>query len=592
VPSSLAVRVVFGVLVAATISAFFVTQRLKRSTPVIERVFFHQVFSPNGDGRKDTVRLRFDLPEPEEVTVFVVDEGGDEVATLAEERRLPRGTHRFTWDGRADGGGAAPDGRYRLRVTLRGEGRSVTAPRRLELDTTPPRPRIVAATPPNVTPGLPTARGRVRIRYRGDRDPAPVFTVFRTDGGDPRRVRRFEGPRFRGTAVWDGRLDDGSFAPEGTYAIAVTTQDRAGNRGSAPARLPPSARAARPRTGVTVRYLTVDGPLEPVAAGAIARFTVDPVRERLRWTLSRTGGRSAVARGDGGGEEFAVRVPLEARAGLHVLRVEAGGRRALVPLAVRGDTRPVLVVLPAITWQGENEVDDDRDGFPDTLSASRGVRAERPFARARLPAAAAEEAAPLLRYLDREDLEYELTTDLALAAGRGPDLRGRPGVALAGSARWSTPELARRLRRFAADGGRIALFGVDSLGRTVELRRDLLDDPSRRRGRNALGEATRGPLEMADIAAPLVVDTDTIRLFQQTDGFIGLFRSFELSRALPEDSELIAAAGREPGQPAFVAYRLGAGIVIRVGTPRWSAALISRPEVGIVTRRIWSLLGD
>jgi hypothetical protein len=42
VPSSLLVRVVFGVLVLATSAAFLVAQRLKRSTPIIERVYYNR----------------------------------------------------------------------------------------------------------------------------------------------------------------------------------------------------------------------------------------------------------------------------------------------------------------------------------------------------------------------------------------------------------------------------------------------------------------------------------------------------------------------------------------------------------------------
>ena len=44
----------FALLVVATAAAFFVTQRLKRETPVVKRISFGAYVSPNGDGRKDT----------------------------------------------------------------------------------------------------------------------------------------------------------------------------------------------------------------------------------------------------------------------------------------------------------------------------------------------------------------------------------------------------------------------------------------------------------------------------------------------------------------------------------------------------------
>src|SRR5256885_3869643 len=45
---------VFAALVVATVGAFFVTTRLKRSAPVIESLTFNRHFSPNGDRRGGT----------------------------------------------------------------------------------------------------------------------------------------------------------------------------------------------------------------------------------------------------------------------------------------------------------------------------------------------------------------------------------------------------------------------------------------------------------------------------------------------------------------------------------------------------------
>ena len=61
--SSALARVVFLLLVAATVGAFFVTQRLKRSGPVVKRLATPLYISPNGDGRKDTARITFTLPK-------------------------------------------------------------------------------------------------------------------------------------------------------------------------------------------------------------------------------------------------------------------------------------------------------------------------------------------------------------------------------------------------------------------------------------------------------------------------------------------------------------------------------------------------
>ena len=225
----LLVRAIFALLVLATVGAFFVAQRLKSGAPAIERVYFQPVVSPNGDGRKDAVALRFDLPRADRAEVAIVDARG-EVARRLADRALGTGTHRFVWDGRREGGRRVPDGEYFLRVRLRGQGRTLQSPRTLTVDTTPPVPRILAVTPATVYPGTPGRRGRARIRYAGPSDPAPEFTVFRVVGRtrQARSVGSFFGPRFRQTATWDARVAGRPAAP-GVYFFGVRAADPAGN---------------------------------------------------------------------------------------------------------------------------------------------------------------------------------------------------------------------------------------------------------------------------------------------------------------------------------------------------------------------------
>ena len=134
----------------------------------------------------------------------------------------------------------------------------------------------------------------------------------------------------------------------------------------------------------------------------------------------------------------------------------------------------------------------------------------------------------------------------------------------------------------------MASFGSDALRRTVTVTSTELADPSPPQGTNVLGEQT-GPASSA--AAPLVVNPgDTLGLFSGTDGFVGLFTRFEQSRRRVGGTQVVASAGREPSHPAFVAYKLGSGLVVRTGTPQWSASLSTDPEVARVTTNLWSLL--
>ncbi|HEY7630187.1 MAG TPA: FlgD immunoglobulin-like domain containing protein, partial [Thermoleophilaceae bacterium] len=180
-PSSVLVRVVFAVLVLATSAAFLVAQRLKRSTPIIERVYYYRYISPTCGCAKSKVKISFTLRDTGRVTATLVNSAGDDVKTLVDDQRLHHGRHRFIWNGRTDEGPIAPNGVYRLRVTLRDQARSVTATRRLILDTVPPHPRILAVTPSEILPGAPGSRGRARVRYRGSSNPSPLVRVYRTD---------------------------------------------------------------------------------------------------------------------------------------------------------------------------------------------------------------------------------------------------------------------------------------------------------------------------------------------------------------------------------------------------------------------------
>jgi hypothetical protein len=131
---------VFALLVLATVAAFGWAQRVKRDPLVLDKVTFvgapvlhpgnpvHS-FTPNGDCRYDQIRIRFRVTRSDHATVQVIRPGGRVVITLARDRYLKR-YHFFTfyWDGRQRGGGIARPGRYKLRVKLLDEGRTLVTP--------------------------------------------------------------------------------------------------------------------------------------------------------------------------------------------------------------------------------------------------------------------------------------------------------------------------------------------------------------------------------------------------------------------------------------------------------------------------------
>jgi hypothetical protein len=139
-----AAAILFALLLLATIAAFAWSQRLKRDPLVLDRVTLgvagHRAFTPNGDCRFDRERIRFRVTRSDRAVVQIVKPGGRLVVTLA--RRFLKRYHFFTfhWDGRNRGGGRAPPGRYKLRVKLLGQGRTLVPPGAIRLHRAPRRP--------------------------------------------------------------------------------------------------------------------------------------------------------------------------------------------------------------------------------------------------------------------------------------------------------------------------------------------------------------------------------------------------------------------------------------------------------------------
>ena len=597
VESSRLVRVVFALLVIVTVGAFFVTQALKTEMPVVLRFATAPMrISPNGDGVRDSSRVGFDLSEPAEVSFSIIDSDGREVRRLVDDRQLAGDTHqRFRWNGRDDGGQVVRDGTYRMRVVRRKEGRVLESFKKVVVDTQPPRVALVSAAPGVVDPSS-GRRIAVRIDYRGPSTRGPEFRVWRTDDGPPRIVDRFRGDETR-KGVWNGRTISGDFAVDGDYAFQVRVRDRAGNEALAPVGTP-RPRTALAHTGVAVRRLTLTGPLGVVTAGSLARLRLGPGARRYSFALMRLGSRKVVKRDRRRhGTALRIRMPDDARTGVYVVEVRSRGHRAKWPLVVAGlparnafDRPRPLVVVPAITWQGVNRLDSDLDGFADTLRDASSVPAERPFAAGRLPARLTREVSPLLRYLDRERIPYDLTTDLSLARGEGPALGNAPGIAIAGGAIWLPRGVRDRLRAEVESGKTVASFGGESLRRTIALSNGVLRFPSPDRPDDLFGERTSS--ERVDPPAPLAVERDRLSLFG-SDELFGEFTAVEPSSRLPDGARLLSSAGRDVGEPAFVAYRLGKGVVVRPGTPQWAQRLEERAldaEVSSITTRIFGLL--
>ena len=608
--SRLAVAVVAALALAGG-CAFLLAAQLKAAKPVIARLDRLITFSPNGDGRKDVERIGFRLKTDDRVAVDVINEDGGRVRRVGDDLDTSGGRQvRVTWDGRDDDGRRAPDGFYRIRITLRREGRSVVAPQPFRLDTTPPRPAVIVESAAVVAPGRP-----VDFRVRGVGPQAtPSFQVVRTDVDPAQVVRSFDGSPGDKSYRWDGRVDDGSVARPGTYLITATSRDGAGNDGSG-VKLPPRRGAIPGRPGVTIREVAVQPPVRPVQAGRFVTFRVDARGRRYDWNVRRLGAGAPRKQNNRPKTDthLTFRAP-EGVSGVYLLTVRSGGAVTRVPFAVQGDKHaPFTVVLPMTTWLGRSPLDDasDPDGIPDTLANGSAVRFPRLFARnGGLPAGFADDVAPLLVFLDRHRVRYDVTTDLALALDDDQPLSDSDGLLFAGQPEWVSRGMARRLRRAVNAGAKVAMFAPRTLRAGVTVGDGKLTHATPPAAIDAFGGriADVRPLEGDPPPALSVLAEDTeIGLLE---GFAGELPGFDTVEELQspgpgkvavsvgqpiteEEAARAEEADERPREerPVLSAVRLGDGLVIRVGLPGWTSRLVEGDAaVEQLTRNVVDIL--
>lgn len=585
--------VFFAVLVVATGAAFFVTQRLKLAPRAVRTLTITRAISPYLPYRQASIRIR--LTRPDRATVSIVDSRGDAVRRLLSDRPLrPDQRVALLWNGRDARGRVVPDGEYRVRVTLRRQGRSVVLLDTITVDGTPPRP-LVRVRRPGAGTGpvlMPLRRGGpVKFTVTGSDVRTERLFVLRTDRGRPRIVTRLRA-RASATAegAWDGRIG-GRPARAGTYVIVARDTDGVGNSAysfpfTRPRRGDPPGGA-----GVTVRYLAAQAPPGPTPAGRLFTVFVDARGRPYRWRLHRLDQGRTISHGTSRSPALRLHAP-RGPSGVYVVELASGANHtaAVVPVQGLGRHR-VLVVLPLISWQGRNRVDDDGDGLVDTLDRDGRAGLSRPLAGGGVPVGFGANEGPLLRLLDRPQQRYDITTDVVLARPGGDRvLRGHHGVILAGIPRWLPPDVGAALRRFVSQGGRVFSPGTDALRRTVRLSGSELVRPSAGSAADVFG-STLSPL--AHRRVELLAGQDHIGLFKGGDGLFRGFNSFEETLAAGAGARVTAEAeeqGARAGAPVIVALSLGRGLVIRTGLPQWSSRIGRDANVGALTRRTWVLL--
>ncbi len=260
----------FAALVVATVAAFFITQHLKVSTPLIagtpapfpasinpvagSRCYDPGANPPRYVSHRYTTMSFYLLHQADDVDVWVVDPKGKVVATIATGTHMAvRDRVGFVWNGRENGGSLAPDGTYYFRIRLRQQRRTLMISSNggqalpITVRTVPPHPVITSVTPSVI----PHSGGSVTIRYTGNESRGGTIRIYRTDLPRTPLVKSFPTPWGGQSAIWNGRINNRRAHP-GTYLIGLDVTDAACNTGHFPPVMPAPA-AAFPQADVTVQ---------------------------------------------------------------------------------------------------------------------------------------------------------------------------------------------------------------------------------------------------------------------------------------------------------------------------------------------------
>lgn len=283
-----------------------------RTAPRIELLApQYRVFSPTGDGRRDTVRIEQRVTPGDDWTMEILD-GEDEVVLTREytDRVEP-----FTWDGLDAEGNPVPDGEYRyvLRSVDRA-GNRTTGTIVLEVDTVLDEPELTLALDPQ--PYAPDAEGpdgilKIRLSVLAE----TIIREWDVEILDPRGMtfHRFSGEGTPPPVIeWDGRNAQGVLVRAAEqYPLRFTVRDHVGNvvTEEATVRI---ARFGPPVLGITLEPIPFapDGSgendiltigLSAQAETRILRWSVDILdpRDRPFKRFSGTGNPPASLRWDG-----------------------------------------------------------------------------------------------------------------------------------------------------------------------------------------------------------------------------------------------------------------------------------------------------
>jgi spore germination protein YaaH/flagellar hook assembly protein FlgD len=252
-----------------------------------------RTFSPNGDGSRDAIRVRWTANVAfDSLTLNVLRLDGSRLGSV-DVPTLSTGSHGFTWDGTVNGKRVA-DGRYLLQLAGLVGSKPYRAPSALpatkaqiakyavSIDTVSPVISSASASARLISPNGDGLRDSTALALRSS---GATSWIVRIALGSADPVRTVTGTGGKLAFTWNGRNDAGAHVPDGKYTVTLAACDMAGNCAT-------KAYAVRvDRTPPTVTPVPVPGLFSPNGDGASDTAS-------LRWAATEaSSGTVAVWRG-------------------------------------------------------------------------------------------------------------------------------------------------------------------------------------------------------------------------------------------------------------------------------------------------------
>ena len=306
--------------VCDTGTASAVSVQTTRLHPQITRLS-PALFSPNGDGRRDSATLTYRLPSRQDVVLRVREVRSGSIVRVIDLASQAAGRQATSWDGRVRGGGLAANGAYRLELSTADGSLRGLATRPVEVDRRSAKARQPEPEVDRVYPARDGYRDGVTVRATLTEPVRWVRVEARRGGQVIRGDKLRRASRGEVGVRWDGRTGSGRAVAPGRYSVRLVTQDRAGNRSvSRAVRLTVSGKELVRRQGT----LTVSAKesLDSKLADDCSLVTQETGGDRRGWITYFSSGtcRSSTAYAVG---EHQVRLPRAVRYG--TIRISAYG---------------------------------------------------------------------------------------------------------------------------------------------------------------------------------------------------------------------------------------------------------------------------